>query len=287
ALIFGHFGLPRLELAGAGIATVLSSTVLFVGLAVYLMVDRKFRRYRFFGRFWWADWPRFAELWRLGIPIGLGLAFEVTVFNVAALLMGIIGASSLAAFAIALQVASLTFMVPLGLAQAVTVRVGLAFGAGDVEGIRRAGWTAFAMGVGFMTLTALTMIFAPLPIVGVFVDLGAAGNAAVIGLAVSFLALVGMFQVADGIQVVGAGMLRGLHDTRVPMIFAAIGYWGIGLPLGLLLAFAFGLEGRGVWIGLAAGLAIVATLMTMRWIARQRLGLLDNRRAAPARSHSH
>jgi MATE family multidrug resistance protein len=208
----------------------------------------------------------------------MALAFEVTVFNVAALLMGLIGADSLAAFAIALQVASLTFMVPLGLAQAATVRVGLAFGAADPEGIRRAGWTAFAMGIGFVSLTAATMILAPLPIVGVFVDLADPGNASVIALAISFLAYVGMFQIFDGAQVVGQGMLRGLHDTRVPMIFAAIGYWGIGLPFGVALAFWFGFEGRGVWIGLATGLAVVAALMTWRWIARERLGLIHDRR---------
>jgi MATE family multidrug resistance protein len=286
-LIFGHFGFPRLGLVGAGVATVISSTALFLGLALYLTVDRKFRRYRFFGRFWRADWRRFAELWRLGTPIGLALAFEVTVFNIAALLMGLIGADSLAAFAIALQVASLTFMVPLGLAQAATVRVGLAFGAGDRDGIGRAGWTAFAMGVGFMALTAATMILAPRPIVSAFVDLDDPGNAAVVALAVSFLGFVGMFQIVDGAQVVGQGMLRGLHDTRVPMIFAGIGYWGLGLPLGIYLAFKAGLAGEGVWIGLAVGIAAVAVLMTVRWIGRESLGLADNRGAATVRAVSH
>jgi MATE family multidrug resistance protein len=273
ALIYGEFGFPRLGLIGAGIATTFSSWVLFLGLAAYLLVDRRFRRYRFFGRFWRADWPRFAEIWRLGLPIGLALAFEVTIFNAAAFLMGVIGADSLAAYAIAIQIASVTFMVPLGLNQAVTVRVGRAFGAGNRDGIRRAGWAAYVLGLGFMSMTAMVMLFAPRLLVSAFVNIDDPANAAVVALAVSFLAYAGLFQVFDGAQVIGAGMLRGLHDTRVPMIFCAIGYWGIGLPLGATLAFAVGLAGAGIWIGLAAGLATVAVLMTARWTMRERLGL--------------
>lgn len=252
------------------------------------MLDRRFRRYRFFGRFWRADWPRFRELWRLGIPIGVTLGFEVTVFNTAALIMGVIGADSLAAFAIAIQVASLTFMVPLGVGQAATVRVGLAYGAGDFAGMRRAGWTALFLGVGFMCLTAAAMIFAPRPIVGAFLDLSDPANASVIALAMGFLAIAGIFQVADGAQTVGAGMLRGIHDTRVPMVFAAIGYWAIGLTLGVVLAFPLKFEGIGIWIGLAAGLAVVAVLMLTRWNNRESLGLLagaGSARTAPALPH--
>jgi MATE family multidrug resistance protein len=273
ALIYGSFGFPRLGLIGAGIATTFSSTVLFGGLALVLVVDRRFRRYGFFGRMWRSDWLRFRELWRLGVPIGLALTFEVTVFNIAALLMGLIGSDSLAAYAIAIQIASLTFMVPLGLNQAVTVRVGRAYGAGDSDAIRRAGWTAYGLGLAFMGMSAMMMIFAPRPLIAAFLDLGDPANAPVIALAVSFLAAAGFFQIFDGAQVIGAGMLRGLHDTRVPMIFAAIGYWGIGLSLAVLLGFATPLAGIGIWIGLAAGLASVATLMTVRWILRERLGL--------------
>jgi MATE family multidrug resistance protein len=280
-LIFGHFGFPRLGLVGAGVATFFSSSVLFVGLALHVAFDRKLRRYRFFGRFWRADWARFREVWRLGLPIGLTLAFEVTVFNASALMMGLIDAESLAAFAIAIQVASLTFMVPLGLSQAVTVRVGLAFGAGDRGGIRRAGWAAFAIGVGFMAFSALVMVFAPRTIVAAFLDLADPANATVIALAVSFLMIVGLFQIFDGAQTIGAGMLRGLHDTRVPMIFAAAGYWGVGLPLGVLLAFYVGLKGQGIWIGLAFGLAAVSALMLVRWLNRERYGLIGKAALAP------
>ncbi len=273
ALIYGNFGFPELGVVGAGIATTFSSSVLFGGLALVLISDRRFRRYSFFGRIWRADWPRFRELWRLGVPIGLALTFEVTVFNISALLMGLISSDALAAFSIALQIASLTFMVPLGLNQAVTVRVGRAYGAGDRDGIRRAGWTAYGLGIAFMGIAAVVMIFAPRLLIAAFVDLDDPINAGVIALAVSFLAVAGFFQIFDGAQTIASGMLRGLHDTRVPMIFAAVGYWGIGLTLAIALGFATSLAGVGIWIGLAAGLASVAAMMTVRWMMREKLGL--------------
>ncbi len=274
-LIFGHLGFPKLGLVGAGYATTFADLVMFAMMAAVVLMDRKFRRYHLFGRFWRADWPRFRELWHLGLPIGATLVFEVAVFNGATFLMGLIGAAALAAHSIAMQLASLSFMVPLGLAQAATVRVGRAFGAHDREGIRRAGWTAYVMGVGFMALTALAMILAPRLLVGVFLDLDTPSNAPVIELAVGFLMIAALFQVADGGQAVAAGMLRGLHDTRVPMIYAGIGYWCIGLFLGVVLAFWADLQGFGLWIGLATGLTVVALLLLARWLRRERLGLVS------------
>lgn len=273
-LIFGNLGFPALGLVGAGIATTLADVLMFAALAIVVYTDRKFRRYHLFGRFWRADWPRFRELCRLGLPIGAMIALEVIVFNVATFLMGLIGTAPLAAHSIAIQIASLSFMVPLGLSQAATVRVGRAYGAQDIDGIRRAGWTAFALGVGFMVLTGLAMILFPRTLVGVFLDLDVPANAVVINLAVSFLAVAALFQVADGAQAVGAGMLRGLHDTRMPMIYAGLGYWGIGLLLGVVLAFPARQGGIGIWLGLATGLVVVAILLVARWLRRDRLGLL-------------
>jgi MATE family multidrug resistance protein len=272
-LIFGEFGFPRLELLGAGIATTVSSAAMFGVLVLITFLDRRFRRYHLFGRFWRADWARFRQLWSLGLPIAAALVFEVSIFNAAVVLMGLIGKSALAAHSIAIQIASVAFMVPLGFGQAVTVRVGRAFGAGDHEGMTRAGWTAFAMGVGFMAVTASLMLFTPNLLIAAFLDPDAAANQPVVALAVTFLAIAAIFQLVDGAQVVGSGMLRGLHDTRVPMLFAGLGYWGIGLPLGIVLGFPLKLGGAGIWIGLAAGLAVVAVLMTARWIMRERLGL--------------
>jgi MATE family multidrug resistance protein len=274
-LIFGKLGFPRLELVGAGIATTFATTIMFGVLVLVLLFDRKFRRYCLFGRFWRADWRRFRQLWRLGLPIAATLVFEVTVFNAAVFLMGLISAAALAAHSIAIQIASLSFMVPLGFGQAVTVRVGRAYGARDREAIRRAGWTAYAMGVGFMVMTACLMLLAPRLLIGAFLDLSQPENRLVIELAVTFLAFAALFQVFDGAQAVALGMLRGLHDTRVPMLIAALGYWGVGLPLGIVLAFPLDLAGTGIWMGLASGLAVVAFLLTLRWMMRERLGPME------------
>ena len=170
-------------------------------------LDREFRRYHLFGRFWRPDWPRYRKLWKLGFPIGLAMGFEGGVFSAAAYLMGLIDAESVAAHAVALQIAALSFMVPWGLAQASTVRVGKFLGEGDRAGIARAGWTAWALGVGFMALMTLLIWAFPRDLMTIFLD-DTPENARVIALGVSFLAIAAIFQVADGAQVVGAGMLR-------------------------------------------------------------------------------
>jgi len=279
-LIFGEFGFPRLELFGAGIATTFSSTMMFGVLAAVAVFDRRFRRYHIFGRFWRPDWPRFRQLWALGLPIAATLVFEVSIFNGAVIMMGLISKTALAAHSIAIQIAAVTFMVPLGFGQAVTVRVGRAYGAGDRDGIRRAGWTAYALGVGFMALTASLMLFAPHLLIAAFLDQTRTANQPVVELAVTLLAIAAIFQLVDGAQAVASGMLRGLHDTRVPMIFAGLGYWGVGVPCGVVLAFPLRFGAPGVWMGLATGLAVVAVLMTGRWLLRERLNLIG---PAPAR----
>ena len=154
-----------------------------------------------------------------------------------------------------------------------TKRVGLAHGAGDPAGVTRAGWTAFWLGEAFMALMALVMLLWPHVLISAFIDLADPANANVVALAVSFLAFAALFQIFDGAQAVASGMLRGLHDTTVPMIYAAIGYWGIGIGTGAWLAFRQGWEGVGIWTGLAVGLAIVAALMLWRWRRRETLGL--------------
>ncbi|MDP3255615.1 MAG: MATE family efflux transporter [Bosea sp. (in: a-proteobacteria)] len=273
-LMFGRLGFPALGLFGSGLATSLSSTLMFAGLAWLVMRDHQFRRFRLFGRFWVADWPRYRAFWRLGLPIGAALAFEVLIFNGAAFLMGRISSTALAAHAIAIQIASLTFMVPMGIGQAATVRVGRAFGAGDREGIRRAGVVAIVLGVGFMALTALAMWFSPHWLVRPFLDLDRPGAIEVAALAMHFLVFAAIFQIVDGAQVVGSCLLRGLGDTRIPMLYAGLGYWVFGLPLSIALGFGTPLAGSGIWIGLAVALALVATLMLGRWWARERLGLM-------------
>ena len=271
-LIFGRFGLPALGIFGGGLASSIVWVLLTAMLAVVIVTDRQFRRFHLFGRFWRPDWPRYRKLWRLGLSIGLAMGFEGGVFSAAAYLMGLIDAESVAAHAVALQITVLAFMVPWGLSQAVTVRVGRFLGEGDKAGIARAGWTAWLLGVGFMALMAVIIWVIPRELITLFLE-DTPENARVIALGASFLAIAAIFQVVDGAQVVGAGMLRGLHDTRVPMIFTFIGYWAIGIGVGAWLAFRQGWQGQGIWTGLAVGLAIVAVLMLWRWIRRETLGL--------------
>jgi MATE family multidrug resistance protein len=175
-----------------------------------------------------ADWPRYRAVWALGLPIAVTLTFEVTVFNAAVFLMGLIDKPSLAAHAIAIQIAAMAFMVPMGLAQAATVRVGFWHGRGDAAAVARAGWLSLGISLGFSIVAATILIGAPRLLIGVFLDLDDPANALVIRLAVSFLAIAALFQIVDGAQAVGAGVLRGLHDTRVPMLYAGLGYWGRG-----------------------------------------------------------
>ena len=272
ALIFGHFGLPALGLVGGGLGSTLTWLIMCGALGLVVAYERRFRRFHIFGNWWRFDGQRTLAMVRLGWPIGLTMALEMGVFALAAYFMGWIGAPAVAAHAIALQLAAITFMVPLGLGQAATVRVGLALGRGDDVAIARAGWTGWVIGVGFMAAMALVMWSVPRQLVTLFLaDIPA--NALVIGLAVSFLRVAAAFQLVDGAQVIGAGMLRGLHDTRWPLIFALLGYWGVGLGIGAWLAFAADWQGVGIWVGLASGLAAVAILMLGRWTLRDRIGL--------------
>lgn len=278
ALIFGNFGVPAFGVIGAGIGSVMTNVLMFGGMVLVVLLHKRFRRYHLFGRFSYSDWPRYRMIWKLGLPIAVTMGLEGSVFGIAALLMGLINAESVAAHAIALQLASLTFMVPMGIAQAATVRVGIQYGRRDHAGIKRAGWVSFILGTSFMAAMAVVLVLAPEVLISIFIDAEAPGSEEVAALAVSFLAIAAIFQIADGAQVVAAGMLRGLHDTTVPMVFALMGYWFIGIGVGAGLAFWRGWEGIGVWTGLATGLAIVALLMLSRWMMREKLGLLPQTR---------
>src|SRR3954466_15212658 len=272
SLIFGHLGLPALGLMGGGLGSTLTWLLMCGALIAVVLTERRFRRFHLFGHWWRFDRQRLLAMTRLGWPIGLTMALEMGVFALAAYFMGWIGAPAVAAHAVALQLAALTFMVPLGLGQAATVRVGLALGRGDQAAVTRAGWTAWVIGVAFMATMALVMWSIPRRRVTLFLT-DVPANGVTIALAVSFLKVAGAFQLFDGAQVIGAGMLRGLHDTRWPLIFALVGYWGVGLGIGAWLAFGQDWKGLGIWVGLASGLAAVAALMLGRWLLRDRLGL--------------
>ena len=274
ALMFGKAGFPTLGLVGAGIASAIAHWASVILLLGFILIDRRFRRMQVLGRFWRPDWRRFRELWRVGLPVSATMLFEVALFSGAVYTMGVIGTAELAAHQIALQCASVTFMIPLGLAQAATVRVGHHAGAGDGAGVGRAGWSALVLAVGFMAVMAVALWTLRWTLMDVFLDLSQPGAMRVAELGAAFLVVAGFFQIFDGAQSVALGALRGLKDTRVPMILTALGYWAVAFPVTLLCAFPLKLGGVGVWYGLALGLFVVAVVATWRFSARERLGLV-------------
>lgn len=273
-LVFGHLGFPALGLEGSAIASLITTLIMVTAFALILQFDRRLRRYRLFGRWWRPEWPRLVEIVRLGTPIALSFTLEGSLFGGAAVLMGLISVTAVAAHAIALNIAAITFQIPLGVAQAATIRVGMAYGARDRAWMGRAGRTALYVGVGIMALTALLIWTAPMMIIAIYIDIHAPDNAAVVALATRFLMVAAAFQLLDGCQVVAAGVLRGLQDTRVPMIIAGIGYWIVGFGTAIWLGFGAHWGGVGIWVGLALGLLAVAVPLVWRWSARERLGLL-------------
>ncbi|MBB5733859.1 MATE family multidrug resistance protein [Altererythrobacter atlanticus] len=275
AFIFGNFGAPALGLQGAAWATVATSVITFAAYVLAIRLDPRLHRYHIFGFFWRPDWARFAALMKIGTPIALTVLAEAGIFATAAFLMGLIGAPQLAAHTVALQIAALCFQIPSGVSQAATIRVGYFHGAREAIGVARAGWAAMALGTGFMVLTAIAMLTVPEWLLYVYVDPSQPANADMVKLAIGYLAVAAAFQLTDGIQVVAAGALRGLQDTRMPMWIAIFAYWVPGFGLAAGLGLYTPLEGIGVWIGLAAGLACAAALLLTRWHWRGRLGLLE------------
>ncbi len=270
-LIFGHFGFPKLGLVGSGTASALSYTFTFVAMMAVIYATPALRKYRIFRRFWRPAWYELAEIFRLGMPIGLTMIFEAMMFNAATLIMGTFGTASVAAHQIAMNVPSITFMVPLGIGMAATVRVGLAAGAGDRFGVRRAGFSAMIMGGLFMSCTALTLWHFPHQIAGLYLA-DTPTNADVVALAALFLHVAAIFQLFDGQQVVTALSLRGLKDAHAPMWIAGASYWLVGFPTCLWLGFAEHMQGLGIWLGLAAGLAVAAFAMTARFLHLSQTG---------------
>jgi MATE family multidrug resistance protein len=269
ALIFGHFGFPKLGLFGSGVATACSYTFSFFAMIVVVFASRDLRVYRIFRRFLRPDWQKFAELFRLGMPIGMTMMFEAALFNAATLVMGTFGTVAVAAHQVAINVPSITFMVPLGIALAATVRVGLAAGAEDMAGARRAGFTAIGIGAGFMSVMAVVLALFPRQIAALYFADNAA-NADVLALTAQFLMIAAAFQIFDGIQVVASLSLRGLKDARMPMWIAGAAYWLIGFPLCLGLGVGLGWQGFGVWTGLAFALMAAALLLSWRFVSLTR-----------------
>lgn len=264
-LIFGNFGLPRLELAGAGIATTSVNMLMFASLAAIAIWRKPFAKYQIFARFWRPDWDQYARIFRIGIPIAGISLLEAGFFISAVFVMGRFGAVAIAAHMIAIQLPHITFMVPMGLAQAATVRVGHAAGRRDFQAAYRAGWMALGVTCGFMATTTLIILSTQTVFASLFLDGAQADSEQVLALAASLLFLAAFFQLADGLQAVAAGALRGLNDTAVPMVMAALSYWGVGAGSALWLAFGLNLGAHGIWMGFIAGLTCAAILLIWRF----------------------
>jgi len=265
ALIFGHFGAPRLGIVGSGLATASSSIFSFLAMVTVIQASPALRAYRIFRRFHRHARFKLAEVFHLGLPIGMTMMLESMFFNAMTLIIGTFGMVQVAAHQVAISVASITFMVPLGVAMAATIRVGLAAGAGDRPGARRAGLTAMGMGVAFIAAGGIAMALLGDRIAGLFVGGRAKDDLATIALAALFLKVAAAFQVFDALQVVGALSLRGLKDAKAPMFIAAGSYWLVGAPVSVVLGFGLHMRGLGVWIGMAVGLAAAAIAMVARF----------------------
>ncbi|OYZ44772.1 MAG: MATE family efflux transporter [Novosphingobium sp. 16-62-11] len=272
--VFGNLGAPELGLQGSAISSVITSTAMLLAFVLVIRFDRRLHRYRLLGRWWRPEWKRFADVLRIGLPICGTIVAEAGMFNGAAFVMGRIGEVELAAHTVALQFAAIAFQVPFGVGQAATIRVGLAYGAGDKAAIALAGRVATQLGIGFMVISAGIMLAFPRQILHLYIDPAAPENARMVELALQYMIVAAAFQLFDGAQAVGAGMLRGLQDTRVPMLIAIFGYWVPGVGSALWLGLNTSIGGLGVWIGLLVGLVFVAGLLLWRWSLRERLGLL-------------
>ncbi len=264
-LIFGNLGMPKLGLNGAAIASLSANLLGFALLVAYIQSREEMRAYEIFVRFWRPDWSAFREIFAVGLPIGFTILAEAGLFTAASLLMGMLGKLELAAHGIALQLASIAFMVPLGLAQVATVRVGLAYGRGDHLGVKRAAVAVLVVGLGFSIVGSTLFAVAPASLGRLFLDTSLPDAQRVLELAVPLIMLAGAFQLFDGLQAVAAGLLRGLKDTQVPMVLALIAYWPIGFVFAWVFAFPLEWRGPGVWIGFVTGLTAAAVMLCVRF----------------------
>lgn len=282
-LMFGMWGLPALGLEGTGWASTIVFWSLFLMLALLVVRLEPFAQYRIFTGLRTPDLTYFRELVRIGWPIGVSSGIEAGLFMITALMIGVLGTTALAAHQIALQCAAFTFMVPLGVGIAGSVRVGQAAGRGRTDGVRRAGYASMLLAGLFMFGAAILFWTVPEAIVSLYIDTAAPANADVAALAVSLLGIAAVFQVFDGVQVAAMGALRGLKDTRVPMVIAFATYWGVGLTTSYGLGLGLGWGAEGLWWGLVVGLAAAALLLTQRFYRHvRRTATRGGERAAEA-----
>lgn len=261
-LIFGHFGLPRLELIGAGIGTLITRLIVFFALAFVVLKHRLFRRYIIIGkRQWYLSKKSWKDLLYIGIPSSLQVGMESGAFAVSAILIGTIGAREQAAHQVAISMAAMTFMVSIGLSQAGSIRVSNSFGRNNWPLLRTIGKTTILTSLTYGTFCAIMLILLRNYIPHLFTE-----DRAVMEIATGLILLAGVLQISDSLQAISSGLLRGIKDVRIPTLYIGIAYWGLGLPIGSLLSFYFDMGATGIWIGFIIGLSMAALLLTLRFL---------------------
>ncbi|HCQ64812.1 MAG TPA: MATE family efflux transporter [Rhodobacteraceae bacterium] len=266
ALIFGTWGFPELGIRGAAIASLMVQAISVLALAAYAI--QQFPSHRLFLRLWRPDWEALREVTTMGVQVGLTVLAEVGLFTLSSILIGLLGTVALAAHGIALQIASISFMVPLGLSNAATVRAGRAFGRGDPEALRAGARAAFSLGVGWAVLAAVLFLVLPEFLVSLYIAPDEPLRAEIVALGRALLLMAAVFQLADATQVNAIALLRGIQDTRAPMWIAAASYWLIGAPAAWGLGIGLGFGAVGIWIGLVTGLSAAAVALTTRFWRR-------------------
>jgi MATE family multidrug resistance protein len=263
ALIFGNWGAPELGIQGAAIASVFTQVVGMVGILVYAV--KVLPEHQLFVRFWKADWEMLNRVFRLGVPIGFTGLSETGLFAATAVMMGWLGTVPLAAHGIALQCAGITFMLHLGISNVATIRAGNAYGRGDREHLGRGARVVFVMSVIAAALTSVVFLVWPEQLVLAFMQSSEPARDQIVAIGIGLLAMAALFQLVDGAQVIALGLLRGVQDTTVPMVMAAISYWLVGMPCSYIFGIVLGYDGIGIWMGLVVGLACAAVLLSLRF----------------------
>jgi multidrug resistance protein, MATE family len=266
--IFGKFGFPAMGVPGSALGSVLTNIFIAIAVGLYVAFDAKAKTYEIFVRFWRADWPVLSSVLKLGLPISLTIMAETLMFQFASIMAGWLGVVQLAAHSIVMQLISFSFMVPLGLASAATIRVGQAIGGNNYGDANRAARAALYTAIGVAVVTILLFLTVPENLIRIFLAKTDPLLGETLIAAVPLLMIAAAFNLFDGTQAIAAGNLRGLKDTRAPMLIAIGSYWGLGMPLAYVFAFKLGLATPGIWLGLAVGLLATAILLNWRFFTK-------------------
>ncbi len=264
-LIWGHLGAPEMGLPGAGLSTLLVDSITLIGLIIYMRRVSPFRELEMFRRMWRSDWPRFRQVFSIGLPAGALSVLEHSLFSASTVMMGWVGVTALAAHNVSFQVISILFMIPHGLSQAANIRLAHAAGRRSLDEVRRRGWTNLGLTVCLMTCTASTIFLVRDHAIGVFLDSDDPARETIVMFGATFLGIAVIFQMFDGLQIVATAVLRGINDTKMPMLIGSICFIPLGILPAYYLAFELGMNGVGIWLGLLIGLVCAAITLVLRF----------------------